>query len=241
MDSMIKKHSSFILLLSIIAGLYFYSQVMIKIMDDRIEKKNRKLESFIDTNIQPPENLTNKLESIKAYKPKKITNPTAEVDYSPLKTCAIDLVATENYKLKVKKKSEKNISSIKQKIEDSKKSEIEKYYNNIPQDNYVGLYQDMYQEYLQKNRKESFPFLSSNNETLEQNYTHFEDLDKPPEFLDKGTATNIKSKNYYKINQAIKRSKNKYDPLPSRKKRHPKFKCQRKYEVCDTSHVPLEN
>ena len=235
----IKNYSSFIVLISVVTGLYFYSQVMIKIVDDRIDKKTQELEYFTNSNSNQSEinDLHHKLESIPAYIPiKKLDTPKNITDYTPLKTCSIDLLTSSNPKNNGKTQTRPDsINS----SEISTQSPLEKYYNSTPKDSYVDLYQGVYQKFLHNNKKESFPFLSSNNETLQQNYTHFTDLDKPPEFLDKGTSTNIKAKNYYKLNQAHKRSNNKHSSLPPRKKRNPRFKCQRKYEVCDTSHVPL--
>ena len=228
----IKNYSSFIVLISIVTGLYFYSQVMIKIMDDRIDKKTQSLEYFTNNGIVNQSNkssLKHKLESIPVYKPIKILDKPKNIDHTPLKTCSIDLLASQH--------TINNANHIPKETTGL----LEKYYSNTPKDSYVDLYQNIYQKFLNNNKNESFPFLSSNNETLQQNYTHFTDLDTPPEFLDKGTSSNVKSANHYKLNQAKKRSNNKYTILPPRKKRHPRFKCQRKYEVCDTSHVPLEN
>tara|TARA_B100000795_G_scaffold190992_1_gene145564 strand:- start:194 stop:817 length:624 start_codon:yes stop_codon:yes gene_type:complete len=207
---------------------------MIKIMDDRLGQQNKKIEAFTT---QPPipivPNLIEKLESLTLYKPKKITKPTKVLDYRPVKTCAIDLVQKQNQKQNQKQKQNQNET-------DPSKSSIDTYYQKKPRDTYVGLYQNRYQQYLKTNHKESFPYLSSNTETLEQNYTHFKELDIPPTFLAKGSSTNIKPQNYYKPKRALKRNNNRYDKLPSRKKRKPRFKCQRTYEVCDTAHVPLD-
>ena len=107
------------------------------------------------------------------------------------------------------------------------------YYKKKKVDDYLTYFSKKFNEY-NKRPKNNSPFIASSKSKVL--FTTLKKLDsvKGGALLEKGNLTNVKEKNYSKLSSKISN----YNKFPNRRDQIPScFNCQRKYMVCNDSHV----